>query len=359
MSKHHIFFVHGMGSHTGEWIKDEGVEQLMEELWLKYPSLVELGSFDSMIECHSIHYNDIFQSYYEQWSNLSGEITNSFEIDNVLNGYVSTLVDAAEQFQEGEEKKEFFYTHAFDVILFRFSELVQRMIIETVSDQIFTIIKKTYKDTASSYSIVGHSMGSAVVNMVLQKLFNHKDYMTTLNKALKFDVLMQVSNTSYVLSRDRENHLDINHNIVYPSRRSSKGVCRKMINVNHKLDPVGSLIPFDPNEDWPNVNDAKNYIDIRPRISIIQDKNIHSLNHYLSNPKVHIEFFNCLFSNSKIPMKEREKAIKEYSIKVADSDFKLINKQLENIEISSKNSWRDYLSALTDFYKITNMYKKV
>ena len=109
MSKqYHIFFVHGIGIHSENWVKDDGVEELMEELWGNYSKLNNLGSFSSIVECHSIYYDNIFQKYYDDWNELGKAIENSVGMNTQ---WKIELSNALENFQNGEDRKNFFYTH--------------------------------------------------------------------------------------------------------------------------------------------------------------------------------------------------------------------------------------------------------
>jgi len=46
MTKHLIFFVHGMGDFNENWLKKSGIPDLLKEKWNNYAKLKDLGTFD-------------------------------------------------------------------------------------------------------------------------------------------------------------------------------------------------------------------------------------------------------------------------------------------------------------------------
>ncbi len=349
MTVHHIFFIHGIGTHSSNWVVDEGIHTLMQKTWIKYPSLTTKGSFDNLIKCHSIQYNDVFQQYINRWGEMAGRLKGE------LNGHPDLkpadfdyLIDLSGKPQAGEDEQDFFFTHILDVVLYRFFDLIQEDIIAQCADQIFSLIEQYYMESDVRFSLVGHSMGTAVAHATLQKLFTHPAYLPSLRQALKFELFAQISNTSFVLSRDRNQHYKT---IVYPSKFPNRGVCRKMLCMSHKLDLICELIPFEPEEDWPNSRDCK-YLE-KILISKIKQKDIHCINHYFENPKVHVPFFNALFSNAKIPAEEAEKTWNQYLTETPDSDFKNLRTKLEALQSSTRQSWSETLQAFRQFLDST------
>jgi hypothetical protein len=342
MTTHHLFFVHGMGSHSNNWVEDEGIKGLIKTLYESYDGLTELGNFDERIRCHSIFYNDIFDDQIKRWddmvSNLRNGLTGS---PSLLQGDIDTLLKLAEKPQSGIDDKKFFYTHVLDVLFYKFT-LLNRPIIVQCAKQIFDKIRPHFQDGDTRYSIVGHSLGTSVAHGALQALYTEPEYQN-LSKAIKFETVFQVSNTSYILSRNRDDH----YRHVFPGKPSSNAVCKYLFNVSHTLDLFSELVPFDPPEDWPNANDRRRYIPIR--ISRVKERNIHDLAHYFSNPKVHVPFFRVLLGRFTIPKHRFDQAWKDYLQSTPEGKFKDLEEKLNSLKLTDRQSWVALMNTLKIF----------
>ena len=338
MAKHHLFFIHGMGTHSENWVEEERLKDLLKELYERYEELTELGGFDDRIQCYSVHYNDIFDAQIKRWDDMVSKLrTGLAGSPGLVQGDIDGLIELAQKPQSGIDEKNFFYTHVLDVLFYKFTLLNRQIIIECAK-QIFDKVSDHIQDSDSRFSIIGHSLGTSVAHGTLQALYTEPEY-TDLSQAVKFEMVFQVSNTSYVLSRNRNDH----YRHVFPGRPTSNAVCKRLFNVSHALDIFSELVPFDPPEAWPNASDKGLYIPIR--ISRFNNRNIHGLTHYFSNPKVHVAFFNCLFGRSAIPKNRFDEAWKHYLQASPEGRYKDLEEKLKNLKLTDRQSWTALMNA--------------
>ena len=166
-----------------------------------------------------------------------------------MSGSPALLIKIAESPANGVAEDNFFYTHILDVLWYWGNTLVQDKIIADVADQIISDVAKHYGKAGHTFSIVAHSLGTSVAHKVIQALWTQPEYAnridnaSSLSQVLKFRVLMQVSNISFVLSANRDQHYQTQ---VKPSAIGNRGVCRTMINVSNRYDLISETVPFTP-----------------------------------------------------------------------------------------------------------------
>lgn len=86
-----------------------------------------------------------------------------------------------------------------------------------------------------------------------------------------------------------------------PSTMDHIGMCSKFGNFHHALDPFCNVDPFDipekrPPDHWFHDPAIKNavYVNVEIPEQDIQNVNVHSLEHYLSHPSVHVPILRIL-----------------------------------------------------------------
>ena len=225
---------------------------------------------------------------------------------------------------------------------------IQSKIVAHVARQILDDVKQHYQKGNNTFSIVGHSMGTSVAHKVLQDLYSERQFQDELSTTIKFRMLMQVSNTSLVLSSDRDRHYET---LVGPSRFANKGVCSYMVNVSHRLDPISELVRFDPDlESWLDRDEIRQnrYQDIR--ISRITDPNVHSIVHYFDNPKVQEAFFENILDRN-LPPPKKTQAWASFEARTPQGRFKQMKKDYEKIVQQNADEIEDYLNQIKQFFE--------
>lgn len=344
---HYIYFIHGIGKHSENWIEDEDMETTLKdkikEVCGLYSSLKTDNTevFDKL-QLVPVHYDDVYSKLYNNWADQVKTLKEHMASAELTHPDIENLLEHAGDFQQGDE--DFLYTHLYDVLWFWANDSIRGKIVTHVADQIFSHIKDHYEDASNSFSIVAHSMGTAVIHQVLQDLYTDQKYFPNLSSAFKFKLFMQVSNTSYVLSRDRRKHYDT---VVKPSVYADAGVCRYMVNVSHKYDPISGLIPFEPELDsW--LDDAssdpslKVYTDIQT--SKLSNSNIHSIVHYFDNPKVQWAFLESVLAPN-ITEEEKAKAWQNFVAKTPDGQFKAVKRAYKKMMADTN------IDSIASFFK--------
>jgi len=164
---------------------------------------------------------------------------------------------------------------------------------------------------------------------------------------------MQISNTSYVLSADRDQHYKT---LVKPSAIANQGVCRTMMNVSNRYDFISEMIPFDPPRDeWLDAHTQwdKGYLDIKT--TRITSPNVHSISHYFENPLVHIPFFERVL-NRRIPAASKAREIERFQARTPSGQFKHIKRQFEALQDEGIDSSPDFIVSIKSFVDLIKSF---
>jgi hypothetical protein len=358
MPTHHILCIHGIGEHSNDWVNDAGdgesFAQQFFALLKRYPSLK--GVDPDNVKLHSIHYDDellkLFASWEEQVKTLKAGLASSPLLGDQA-GWYTDLIDKATAARTAGAWQ---FTHLFDLLLFAGSPSIQDRLVSYVGRQIAELIDNHYGD---HFSLIGHSMGTAMAHKVIQALFNEgyiaKDgSRQTIRGDFCFRGVTMIANASYALSRDRERHYD---GIVRPSMTVGEGCCYKWINVNHCLDPVGQFMPFEyrRNPQWldPRVESRGYHRDLQ--LHRISSPSIHSIRHYFADPSFHIPFFELTFSK-RFASKQRDEAIRAFESESPEGRFKALQAHFRALDVSNTYGFRDFYVALKAFIDVIKQY---
>lgn len=369
MPKHHILCVHGIGKHSNKWVEDKNegetsFKELFEKNWDAYPALKGKGSFKDYIHLESIHYDDEINKLFESWEKEANKLkTHLGDLAKAQEdfGWVTDCMDKA---AEAKADENYLYTNLMDLVLFWCSPTIQNHLVQYTGEQIVKYVNKITSNAEASdeaISIIAHSMGTSMVHKTMQAMFNQKLDGETLSGHFKFHLITQASNVSYVLSGDRKNHYNAttgpSETIVRPSLYPRKGVCRKMINVNHEYDLAAQFLPFNPPlSTWLDTlkNSSNNYADIT--LQSISGVNVHDINHYFRDPKLQAQFFEMLTGDT-IPQSEKEKAAEQFAQTTPEGSYKKVRTEFKKlIETKGKNN-KDFYASLKNFYALIKLFK--
>jgi len=343
MTKHLIFFVHGMGNFNKDWLEKSEIPTLLKEKWNNYAKLKDLGTFGQNFECIGVYYNDIFEDLIASWDKMvqylgkgitdAGISASRFHLDDFMDTVSETNRD------------NFITTHLLDVALYYFIKEIRAHVTGRVKEQILKRLLTENPSERHSFSIVAHSLGTAVIHDALQSLYTGED---ALNPSIaRPRVLVQISNVSRLLQTDSNPYTSV----VHPSLNSWEGACDTFINVSHKFDPFLIPMPFE-------VSDMKNNLEPvnRPFVKEIEifrvtKRNVHDLGHYLNNPIVHEALFEGLRYWGDISDQERETALEAYQKTTLQDGANTLITILEGLDIKSVKSWNDLFTAFKDFFE--------
>lgn len=362
MPIHHILCIHGIGKHSTEWTKvdkdDGGVtfENLLEQIWNTYPATSSRGKFSERVKIHSIHYDDEIEKIFKTWEDYVADLKAGLKLSPLLLDQVQWFTDAIDAATQAKADGDFGYTHAMDLVMFAGSLTLQQRLVTYVANQMLEVIKK--RESGDKFSVIGHSMGTAMAHKAIQAIFNEGvDTPAGVQKVegnFKFDNVTMVANTSYTLSRHRDTHYT---GKVRPSMTAGDGCCYTWINVNHRFDPVGRFQPFDYRQDpkWLDAN-----VEVRGwhrdiLLRQVSSKDIHSINHYFRDPRLHIPFLE-LVVNAKFTDSQVTKAVEAFAASTPEGKFKGLIAQWELIDVSDKEGFKDFLLALADFRESIRLF---
>jgi hypothetical protein len=362
---HHIVCVHGIGQHSKQWASkdlDDGdisFATLLEELWDKYPGTSGKGKFKDNVTVHSVCYDDEIEKIFGTWTKYADDLKAGLKLSPLLLDQAAWFTDAIDSAAKGRKGNKWGYTHLMDLILFVGSPTLQDRLVNHAGAQIIKVANEVKDDATHKLSIIGHSMGCAMAHKAIQAMFNETVVTDmgpqTLKGDLKFENVTMVANTSYSLSRDRDNHYI---GYVRPSLAAGEGCCYSWINVNHELDPVGRFQPFNYRKDpkWldPRIETRGWHRDIP--ISRVSSKSIHSINHYFRDPKLHIPYLELVF-DAQFSDDEITKAVDEFEDRTPEGKFKGLVSQLKLLDVSNAESFKDLFVALKSFQEAIKLFK--
>jgi hypothetical protein len=359
IAMHHILCVHGLGKHTNDWTKSKGdgdlsFKTLMKQCWEAYES--NSDAFTDVATIHSIHYDDEINKIFRSWVDEADKLVSGLVGAPLLQSEAAWFVDTIEKAKAHAGDNNALYTHMMDLLLFVGSPAIQDRLITYVGKQVAEFIAKNAQ--GNEISIIGHSMGTAVLHKVIKAYFNEgviggNGIRQTAKGDFYFDSVSMVANVSYALSRDKESHYQ---GIAKPSSEVGKGASLKWFNINHRFDPVGQFLPFDHRQDeWldPVIESLGFFRDIE--LTRITSKSIHSINHYFRDPRVHVPFFNVVLQ-ADISQQELNDAVKQHEELSIKGGFSTLRSSFKALDARELESFKEFYCTLKACYQLIKNY---
>lgn len=298
-----VFLIHGIGQHKKGWSKaDDGPIAALETASKNF-SCFNDRSLNEQVEFVEITYNDIFDKVLAQWDSLATSLRSS--LAGKMPKFLDQLTEHLSKVGDGNT----FIDFGGDVLLYRGLPIYARAVRLRVQA---SIASKIAKSTHANFGIIAHSMGTTVAHDALQQLSTNQwlnpnkkvkelanfseEKKQAIIKSLEkhqgnpfspkvenlWKAIFMVSNTSRLLHTTEKNPYK---SVVRSGAfNDESAICTSFYNVDHKLDPVSKIKPFE-NPNWPNLP-----IMITD-LNHIHDLNVHGFNHYLSHPKVYRRIF--------------------------------------------------------------------
>ncbi|MFK8032379.1 MAG: hypothetical protein AB8G18_19310 [Gammaproteobacteria bacterium] len=334
MARNVLFLVHGIGDHSEGW-STELQTLLSNEFSVYMRHTGKTAQLSDELEFVEIFYNDIFDSIWDQWVELSQSLSNS-KIGN-LPGPVTNINRLLNKAQRTDDTARDNATtgYAADAFLYYAFPLVRRMVLLRVMSTIAdAVASRSGGATQPQFGILGHSLGSAVMHDAVQQLattqWNDQRWPASktrlINDANAFfsgqganpvsglqeeliedltshytgtgfgqnefqlSAVISVANVSNLLSRHGGSPF---RSLFRPDRTVdgaiSTGLTQFFINIRHDLDPACLVKPFDASKLTDLTHRAVNV-----SLGHVYDKNVHALLHYMQNPKAHRWIFGLL-----------------------------------------------------------------
>tara|TARA_R110000824_G_scaffold78220_2_gene197523 strand:+ start:8146 stop:9237 length:1092 start_codon:yes stop_codon:yes gene_type:complete len=357
MATRHVLCVHGIGSHTDDWINspDDGDISFNDLFLDRWNNLQTNHDYRPRhdIKLYSIHYNDAIERLLGNWveqlellSNRMSENANFQKEKDFFDGLI-------EKAKPADDQRSFLLTHILDLLVFASLYSVQDSIITKVGNQIGQILKDEVDyNRGDQACVIGHSMGSSVVEKTLKALFSESVSLDGLKFRLQGNeqlaAVMLVANVSYTLARKRDAFYD---SIFRPGGDEMR-IMKHLLNANHKLDPVGNFKPFDPyrhNPDWLPAEDQDNYHNLE--ISRLSSPMVHSINHYFRDPNVYLPLFEILGGRS-IAKTVLVKLRSDFETDTPLGKFRSARESLKELDVTDARSMKEFyekVKALSDY----------
>ncbi len=301
MTKHVVFFVHGMGTHDNTW-HEAGLKAL-SSAWSEYDNLND-DTLGDKIEAIPIIYDDIFELWRQRmkadFDSFKGALfSNASSIADEDKGQLDAVTKKLDKISDwiGAGEPEFVWTHAMDVILYRFFTQIRMAVDVSVLTQ---IMERVNEGGFKTWSVIGHSLGTSVVHNCINSLYGAGvgDVAVLSPDETRPRVIMMVGNVSRVLERPGAKAFESR---VKPGASNTGRTCGYYLNVRHKLDPFTFPRPFE-RDPWPDATTfmTDRYQHIRPahvQFTNAELMKVHAFDHYVKSPRVHIPFFRAILGN--------------------------------------------------------------
>jgi hypothetical protein len=296
-----LILVHGMGVHGTDWSAGaiEALTTAAQSYGLADPFATQPTK--DAVALVPVSYDGRFTDWLDRWGNDSRMLAtfikrNAIDIPTNLISWLETA-DATEN--------NFLWSHVVDVLLYRFFNEVARDIrVHVMKD-----VAKTWKealtlDENARVSVLAHSLGTSVVHDSLGLLATDPPRGATgfLAGDRRLASIFMVSNISRILETLPRVYESV---ICPPSSQGSRAYCGVYYNARHVLDPFPAPRAFKPV--WTQGGD---FVEIRT--TAVREFDVHSLDRYLEDPRLHIPVLRSLFGHGSIDAATAQRRIDAY-----------------------------------------------
>jgi hypothetical protein len=330
-----------MGEFSKDWSTD--TQKQIRDAYSTY-EIAKLMPFNDFFQFEEITYNGRFAKLRKQWKDDAGAVIKEMK----ANGLPANAANSLTNTEAANPTVEFFGSHVLDVLLYKFIPQVAEEARNLVTERIQSVIFAKTGDLPR-WSVVAHSLGTAVAHDSLHAMFTQEINGKTLQGLTKAQLIMMIANVSRVL---QEEGVEVYASAVRPGEGES-GVCNFYLNAYHEWDPIASVKPFRPLDDWPDLAtrllDPERFKHIP--INAFQHKNIHALSHYLADPKVHVELFCALMPLRRaINDEEFKNAKKVFQAATPFGQFAALQQSLQSLQLNETSSWHETIDKFKAFF---------
>lgn len=323
---HTLFLVHGIGEHEPTWA--DAIKKLLRDKYSEIPS--ETGqSLDDFVTFKPINYDQIFEKALNRIRENNAEVANAVSALDLGNTFFGKFSELAGELDD----KSFFTTHVLDIFFYRYTPM-RGYVQAFLAAEFLDALKPTQIENVD-WSIISHSMGTSVVHDTLHNLFTttFKDSADTeiqLNPSNQFiKVYAAMANVSRLLEVDRARAYK---SLVRPMQANvsdhGRGVIQNFVNAKHRFDPIALIQEFNPEDRWYETHATPGFRDIE--LKAVYRTNVHSLDHYLANPKVYYPLLKML-TNSLADLDEFNTLVDAYEAGSLQGKFREARELFESL----------------------------
>ena len=348
MSKHQIFLVHGMGNFEPGW--SDGVRKRITDAFGAYPKLHDNGWVDKF-EFKEINYNDVFEEWRKQWREDAQAAADALTATGLESNAATKLIQAAGAPGGGG----FLATHVLDVVAFRFLMPIAQTVCRSVQSQILGHLNSQPTGDALHYSVVAHSLGTSVVYETFHAILTSgvDGNGSRLGTAFLPDNMFMVANVAKLLWNRGGNAYP---QTLAPDLADGDGLCFSFSNFRHALDPIPVVDRFSPPDAWftPTAPKSEVYLDGLIPAADVQDINVHSFEHYLSHPLVHVPMLRTLTGlPSNVTKKELDDALVTWrGNRLANQKLAAAQARLQALAVNATADWAPEVQMLLEIRQL-------
>ena len=247
-----VFLIHGMGFHEEGWSSEvQRALATQAERYAYFDAAREGTPLTDVVDFVEITYDDVFRRALENWQNKNSELLK--EIGEKDREQAEKAVGWLEGMAETDDNPA--WTHAVDVLLWRFSPYFRNTIKSVVAEKITGKLVQKTRESEFAYAkaaIVAHSLGTAIIHDVLADLAfgRYTSPRAAVNGfdpvAFRFESIHSICNVSRIL--------ELEGYPVYESRvrpgpvGDRNSYCKHFYHYHNRLVPFTLPKPFQP--DW-------------------------------------------------------------------------------------------------------------
>lgn len=279
-----LFVIHGIGEHADAvvgrsdarvWSRE--VVDLLREACADYP---QIGR--DALTIVPILYDDVFSTYQRTWQKLAEQLGD-------------TPLGRATEWLAKADEPGFVWGSIADIALYKGLPAVRTQVITEVAATIARTIAE--RGPSARYSILAHSLGTAVAHDVVHKLATVPidGNSALMPPAFRFDNFFALANVSRLVAADDPHFYDETR--VRPfdcGLPESECAVSHYVSFRHVADPIPSVVRFS-RPTWSKEHFHR--VDLRH----FRDLNVHAFNHYLASPRVIDRVLYRLYGPAAVP----------------------------------------------------------
>lgn len=276
-----LYLVHGMGRPAEGW-----ADVLTGILRDRAAAFGIADRFDADVVVQPVSWASPIERLLETWDRSADQVARA---GNDAGRDVASTVDWLSGVSSDEAG--FFWSHAVDALLYGAFPQVANEVRARALESIVTPLEAMMRGgNRVPAVIVAHGLGTAVAHDALALMGSRPigSSLAFMAGNFRFDSVFMLSNVSRTLQRD----LDPYTSVVHPlSVRSADAYTGLYWNIRHALDPLPLVRRFEP-EGW-----GSRYRPVED-LDHVLDFDIHSFEHYLRHPAVHVPILNRLLDGA-------------------------------------------------------------